>query len=94
MGKSLAHGEPAVSLVIGWAGEHFVKLDMKIRIVPNRMYQSYSSLNLPTLNFGNISDVCALSLSTPSFSLGCLGPVRRFLRRSGGAVGEKEKRHL
>lgn len=93
-GKSLAHGEPAVSLVIRCAGDHFVKSDMKIRMVPKRVYQYYSSLNLPTLNFWSISEVRALSLSTPSFSIGCLGAVWRFLRRSGGAVGEKEKRHL
>lgn len=94
MGKSLAHSEPAVSLVIGCAGEHFVKLNMKLRIVPKHTYRYYSSLSLPTLSFGSISDVRALSLSAPSFSIGCLGPVRGFLHGSGGAVGEKKKRHL
>lgn len=56
-----------MSLVIKCAGEHFVKLDMKIQMVPKCRSQYYSSLNLPAQNIGAVSGVSALSFSTPSF---------------------------
>lgn len=71
-GKVPGAGEAALSLVIGCVGDRFVKSDIKIRIGPKHVYHYYSSLNLPTVDFGSISDVCALNLSPPSLGISCL----------------------
>lgn len=48
-------GETAAFLVIRCGGEHSVKLDVKIRIVPKGLCQYCCPLNLPAFNFGSVS---------------------------------------